>query len=151
MSKPYVEIFTDGACSPNPGRGGWGAILISPAHDHHRREISGGEPQTTNNRMELTAAIEGLRALKRPCHVKLTTDSQYLCQAFTKGWLAKWQKNGWQTRDKKPVLNEDLWRALIDLTTTHHVEWAWVKGHANHPENERADQLAVQARQALPQ
>ena len=149
MERPQVEIHTDGACSPNPGLGGWGAVLVSPAHGGFTRELSGGESDTTNNRMELTAAIRGLEALKRPCNVKLFTDSQYLAQAFRSGWIEGWKRNGWRTSDKKPVKNVDLWHRLDELTTHHRVEWCWVKGHAGDPQNERADALAVAAREAV--
>jgi len=139
-----VEIFTDGACSPNPGPGGWGVIL---RYGRHTREIHGGDPATTNNRMEMTAAIEGLESLTRPSSVHLYTDSQYLRQGITK-WLAGWQRNGWVTTEKKPVKNADLWRRLDSAAQRHHdVQWFWVKGHAGHPENERADALAVQGSQ----
>jgi ribonuclease HI len=139
--KPRVEIFTDGACSGNPGPGGWGAILRSGAHE---REMSGGERLTTNNRMEMMAAIEALRALKQPSVVVLHTDSRYLMDGATK-WLAAWKKRGWKTADKKAVKNEDLWRALEDALDHHDVTWKWVRGHAGHPENERADELARNA------
>lgn len=138
MSVPQIEIFTDGACKGNPGPGGWGAIL---RHGERERELSGAEPQTTNNRMELTAAIMGLRALTKPCQVALSTDSTYVRDGITK-WIFGWQRNGWRTADKKPVKNADLWQALLDASRPHQVEWHWVKGHAGHPENERADQLA---------
>lgn len=135
---PGVVIYTDGACSGNPGPGGWGAILMFGAHE---RELWGGEPATTNNRMELMAAIAALEALTRPCEVTLFTDSQYLRQGITE-WLAGWKARGWRTADKKPVKNEDLWRRL-DLARAHHrVQWKWVKGHAGDPLNERADALA---------
>ncbi len=147
---PHVELYTDGACSPNPGLGGWGAILISPAHNRHTRELSGAQPDTTNNRMELTAVVEGLRALKRPCSVRVTTDSQYISKAFTNGWLDKWKRNNWQTA-RGSVKNQDLWRELDHLTTVHRVQWQWVKGHAGHPQNDRADELAVAARKAFDQ
>jgi len=144
-----VEIFTDGACSPNPGPGGWGAIL---RYGRHAREIHGSDPATTNNRMEMTAAIQGLESLTRPSSVHVYTDSQYLRQGITKG-LAGWKRNGWVTTDKKPVKNADLWRRLDTAAQRHDVQWFWVKGHAGHPENERADALAVQgseeARQGL--
>jgi ribonuclease HI len=133
-----VVIFTDGACSGNPGPGGWGAILTSGSH---QREIKGGEAHTTNNRMEMTAAIRALEALKRPCRVELHTDSQYLRQGVTE-WLAGWKARGWKTADKKPVKNEDLWRELDTARARHQVDWRWVKGHAGHPMNERADALA---------
>jgi len=135
---PAVEIFTDGACKGNPGPGGWGAILRSNGKE---REISGGESPTTNNRMELMAAIEALNALKKPCHVQLWTDSVYVRDGITK-WIHGWRRNGWKTADKKPVKNAELWQALLDATTPHRIDWHWVKGHAGHPENERADQLA---------
>jgi ribonuclease HI len=131
-------IFTDGACRGNPGPGGWGAILISGGHE---REICGGALATTNNRMEMTAAIEALEALKRPCKVELHTDSQYLRTGITE-WLAGWKARGWRTADKKPVKNEDLWRRLDEARARHTVEWRWVKGHNGHELNERADGLA---------
>jgi len=136
-----VEIATDGACKGNPGPGGWGAIIRSGTRE---RELSGGEPLTTNNRMELMAAIEGLNALKRPCHVTLSTDSRYVMDGLTK-WIKGWQKNGWKTAAKQPVKNADLWQALIDAAKPHRIEWLWVKGHAGHPDNERADKLASDA------
>jgi len=148
MSKPDVVIYTDGACSPNPGIGGWGAILVTPGKDH-TRELSGAESETTNNRMELTAALEALRALKRPCKVSLYTDSEYLRNAFAQKWLDKWQKNGWKTAAKKPVLNADLWRALLEQAAIHEVEWHWVRGHHEDDLNHRCDQLAVEARMTL--
>ncbi|MCL6697884.1 ribonuclease HI [Sphingomonas sp. NSE70-1] len=135
---PNVEIFTDGACKGNPGPGGWGAILRSNGKE---RELSGGESPTTNNRMELMAAIEALNALKRPCHVQLYTDSVYVRDGITK-WIHGWRRNGWRTADKKPVKNAELWQALLDATASHRIDWHWVKGHAGHPENERADALA---------
>jgi ribonuclease HI len=135
---PEVEIFTDGACKGNPGPGGWGAILRSGGKEC---ELSGGESPTTNNRMELMAAIEALKALKKPCHVQLWTDSVYVRDGITK-WIHGWRRNGWKTSDKKPVKNAELWQALIDASAPHRVDWHWVKGHAGHPENERADQLA---------
>lgn len=149
MSKPVVHIYSDGSCSPNPGAGGWAAVLISPAHDHQRREISGAEPESTNNRMELTAAIMALRALKRPCTVVLHVDSRYVMDAFEKGWLKRWEQNGWKTADRKPVLNSDLWRELRDLCERHDTRWVWVKGHAANPENNRCDELANAAREQL--
>jgi ribonuclease HI len=133
-----VTIYTDGACSGNPGPGGWGAILMS---GDHRKELSGGEAATTNNRMELTAAIEALNALKRPCTVALYTDSVYVRDGITK-WIHGWRRNGWRTADKKPVKNAELWQALEQALERHKVDWHWVKGHAGHPENERADELA---------
>ena len=138
-----VEIFTDGACSGNPGPGGWGAILRMGAHT---KELSGGEKQTTNNRMELTAVIMALSALKRPCHVILTTDSKYVCDSISKGWAVSWKKNGWKKADKKPALNPDLWEKALELLEIHKVELKWVKGHAGHAENERCDELAVMER-----
>jgi ribonuclease HI len=135
---PDVEIFTDGACKGNPGPGGWGAILRSNGKE---RELSGGEALTTNNRMELMAAIEALNALKRPCHVQLWTDSNYVRDGITK-WIHGWRRNGWKTADKKPVKNAELWQALLEASAPHRIDWHWVKGHAGHPENERADALA---------
>jgi ribonuclease HI len=133
-----VEVWTDGACSGNPGPGGWGAILTTGSH---RKELMGGEPLTTNNRMELLAAIMALEALKRPCTVRLHTDSQYLRGGITE-WLRNWKRNGWKTADRKPVKNADLWERLDAATGTHTITWAWVKGHAGDPMNERADELA---------
>jgi ribonuclease HI len=137
----HVEIATDGACKGNPGPGGWGVLIRMGSRE---RELSGGEKLTTNNRMELMAAIEGLNALKRPCRVTLSTDSRYVMDGLTK-WIHGWRKNGWKTADKKPVKNADLWQALIDAAAPHRVEWTWVKGHAGHPDNERADKLASDA------
>ena len=137
---PEVTIFTDGACSGNPGPGGWGAILISGAHE---REICGGEPATTNNRMELMAAIQALEALKRPCKVELHTDSQYVRKGITE-WISGWKARGWRTADKKPVKNEDLWKRLDAARARHTVDWRWVKGHNGNELNERADGLANQ-------
>ena len=136
-----VDIFTDGACSGNPGPGGWGAIL---RFDSIEKELSGGEPLTTNNRMEMMAAIGALEALKRPCHVRLHTDSIYLRDGITR-WINKWRSNGWLTSDRKPVKNADLWLRLEKAMAPHRIEWAWIRGHAGHPENERADELARQA------
>ena len=138
--KKEIELFTDGACSGNPGPGGWGAILRSGDYE---KELSGGQAQTTNNRMELTAVIEGLSALKYPCKVRLVTDSKYVADGISKGWAASWRKNGWRKADKKPALNPDLWEKLLDLLEVHEVEIEWIKGHAGHPENERCDRLAV--------
>lgn len=135
-----VEIFTDGACSPNPGPGGWGAIL---RYGRHRREIHGGEAATTNNRMEIMAAIQGLESLTRPSQVHVYTDSVYLRKGITE-WLPRWKGNGWVTREKKPVKNADLWMRLDSAAQDHQLQWFWVKGHAGHPENERADELACQ-------
>jgi ribonuclease HI len=136
-----VEIFTDGACSGNPGPGGWGAVL---RWNGHEKELSGAEPETTNNRMELMAAIVALESLKRSCRVELTTDSSYVRDGITK-WIHGWQRNGWKTAAKKPVKNAELWQRLLAAATRHDVRWHWVKGHAGHPENERADALAVAA------
>lgn len=135
-----VEIFTDGACSGNPGPGGWGVVLRFGTAE---KELSGGEENTTNNRMELTAAIMGLSALKEPCRVRLVTDSKYVADGITKGWADAWKKNGWRKADKKPALNPDLWDKLLELIDIHNVTIDWVKGHAGHPENERCDKLAV--------
>ncbi len=137
-AKPKVVIYTDGACSGNPGPGGWGAIL---QHGEKSREMKGGEAQTTNNRMELTAAIMALEALKRPCAVEMWTDSQYVRQGIT-SWLYGWKANGWRTADKKPVKNAELWQRLDEARLRHEVQWHWVKGHAGHDMNERADELA---------
>jgi len=136
-----VRIWTDGACSGNPGPGGWGAVLRCNGTE---KELSGGEPGTTNNRMELMAAIRALEALKRPCRVELTTDSNYVRQGMTE-WLPRWQANGWKTAARKPVKNEDLWRRLNQASARHEVSWVWVRGHSGHPENERADRLATDA------
>jgi ribonuclease HI len=141
MSMPEVEIYTDGACSGNPGVGGWGAILMSGSH---RKEIKGGEALTTNNRMELMAAIRGLEALKRPSKVALYTDSQYLRQGIT-AWIHSWKRKGWRTADGKPVKNLELWQRLDAAAARHTMEWHWLRGHAGHPENERADELAREA------
>ena len=135
-----VEIFTDGACSGNPGPGGWGAILRC---GNTEKELSGGEKDTTNNRMELTAVISALKALKYPCDVNVTTDSKYVYESVTKGWVYSWKKNGWRKADKKPALNPDLWEELLNLLEIHSVTFTWVKGHNEHPENERCDRLAV--------
>ncbi|MEL6751525.1 MAG: ribonuclease HI [Pseudomonadota bacterium] len=135
-----VDIWTDGACSGNPGPGGWGAVV---RYGEHERELSGGEENTTNNRMELQAAIEALSALKQPCAVTLHTDSQYVKGGIT-GWIHGWKRNGWRTSAKKPVKNAELWQALDEATKRHTIEWRWVKGHAGHEENERADELARQ-------
>ncbi len=135
-----VIIFTDGACSGNPGPGGWGTILI---YGEHEKEMSGGEPSTTNNRMELTAVIEGLRALKEPCQVELCSDSKYVLDALEKGWAKGWRKRGWVKSDKKPALNPDLWEILLDLCEKHEIHYHWVKGHAENPYNNRCDEMAV--------
>ena len=135
---PDVEIFTDGACRGNPGPGGWAALLRTGDKE---REIAGGEPLTTNNRMELKAAIEALNTLKRPCAVEIHTDSAYVRDGIMK-WIHGWQRNGWRTADKKPVKNADLWQKLLDAESRHRVKWHWVKGHSGHPENDRVDALA---------
>jgi ribonuclease HI len=135
---PVVEIYSDGACRGNPGPGGWGVLLRANGAE---KELYGGEAATTNNRMELMAAIRALEALKRPSHVKLYTDSIYVMKGIT-AWIRDWKRRGWRTADKKPVKNEDLWRRLDELAARHQIEWHWVKGHAGHPENERADALA---------
>lgn len=136
-----VEIFTDGACKGNPGPGGWGAIIRSGERE---KELSGGEPLTTNNRMELMAAIRALQALKRPCAIIVHTDSIYVRDGITK-WVHGWRRNGWKTADRKPVKNADLWQELVDAAAPHQVSWQWVRGHSGHPENERADRLACDA------
>ena len=135
-----VEIFTDGACSGNPGPGGWGAVL---RYGEHEAEMSGGDANTTNNRMELMAVISAVERLKEPCDIKIYTDSQYVANAFLKGWIWNWKKNGWKKSDKKPVLNPELWERLLKALSKHEYEFIWVKGHAGHPENERCDRLAV--------
>ena len=135
-----VELYTDGACSGNPGPGGWGAILRWQGHE---KELSGGERQTTNNRMELTAVLEGLRALREPCAVTIYSDSKYFIDAVQKGWVYGWKKRGWVKADKKPALNADLWELLLEQLQRHTTTLVWVKGHAGHPENERCDRLAV--------
>ena len=137
----HVDIFTDGACSGNPGPGGWGSILRYGAFE---KEISGGSAQTTNNRMEVTAVIEALRLRKEPFSVTLYTDSQYVVNGVTKGWAESWRANGWRKADKKPALNPELWETLLELLETHEVEFVWLRGHAGHPENERCDQMAVE-------
>jgi Ribonuclease HI len=134
----HVELYTDGACKGNPGPGGWGALL---RFGDAERELCGGEHETTNNRMELMAAIEGLKALTQPCHVTLTTDSVYVRDGVTR-WMANWKRNGWKTAAKKPVKNQDLWQALDTQCQRHTIDWQWVKGHSGHPGNERADELA---------
>lgn len=137
-----VVIYTDGACSGNPGKGGWGAILI---YGEIKKEISGGELETTNNRMELTAPIEALKILKRPCNVKLYSDSAYLVNAFQQGWIYNWQKNGWKTADKKDVKNRELWEEIYKYTKIHNIEWIKVKGHSDNEYNNLCDQMAVNA------
>ena len=138
MSEGFVEIYSDGACRGNPGPGGWGVLL---RYDGTEKELWGGEAATTNNRMELMAAIRALEALKRRCRVRLYTDSLYVMKGIST-WIGDWKRRGWRTADKKPVKNEDLWRRLEELAAKHDIEWCWVRGHAGHPENERADQLA---------
>ena len=140
-----LEIFTDGACKGNPGPGGWGAVI---RYGKHEKEISGGDPDTTNNRMELSATIQALKILIEPCEVKLHTDSRYVIDGITK-WIHGWQRNGWKNGSKQPVSNIDLWHDLIEATARHQVEWIWVKGHNGHPENERADRLASDAAEAI--
>ena len=140
IQRKHVTIFTDGACSGNPGPGGWGAIL---RYNQKERELSGGEKETTNNRMELTAAISALSALKEPCKVTLYSDSKYLVDGMSKGWAKGWRAKGWRKSDGKPALNPDLWQQLLDLFERHDVELIWIKGHNEHPENERCDRLAV--------
>ena len=135
-----VTIYTDGACSGNPGPGGWGAILM---YNGHRKELSGGEAQTTNNRMELTAVIEALSCLNQPCIVELWSDSKYVIDALEKGWAVGWRKRGWVKSDKKPALNPDLWEQLLNLVEVHELHYHWVKGHAENPFNNRCDELAV--------
>ena len=135
-----VDIYTDGACSGNPGKGGWGAVLV---YGKTEKELCGGEAETTNNRMELTAVINALEALKEPCEVTLTTDSKYVCDAINQGWLQSWILKGWRKADKKPVLNVDLWQQLLPLLDMHEVTFVWVKGHNGHKYNERCDDLAV--------
>jgi len=136
----FVELFTDGACSGNPGKGGWGAIL---RYEGHEKELCGGEMQTTNNRMELTAVIRGLSSLKEKCEVTVCTDSRYVVDGISLGWARSWRANGWRKKDRKPALNPDLWGELLDLLDKHEVTFVWIKGHDGHPENERCDKLAV--------
>ncbi len=136
-----IQLITDGACLGNPGPGGWACIL---RYNSHAKELSGAVPQTTNNRMEITAAIEGLKLLKEPCDVEVVTDSEYLKNGITK-WIQGWKRNGWRTAAKKPVLNQDLWVELDELTRGHTIEWTWTKGHADHPDNNRCDELATRA------
>ncbi|MGK7294424.1 MAG: ribonuclease HI [Candidatus Wenzhouxiangella sp. M2_3B_020] len=145
MSAGTVQIWTDGACRGNPGPGGWGAVL---RFNGHERELAGGERDTTNNRMELMAAIRALEALKRPCRVHLVTDSNYVRQGITE-WLPRWRANGWRTAGRKPVKNADLWQRLEEAASRHEVRWSWVRGHSGHPENERADRLATAAADRL--
>lgn len=141
MAADKVEVFTDGACRGNPGPGGWGALL---RYGEREKELYGSERETTNNRMELMAAIIALESLKRPCEVTLTTDSQYVRKGITE-WIASWKRRGWKTADKKPVKNQDLWQRLEAATHKHEIHWKWIKGHSGHEENERADQLANRA------
>ncbi len=136
----HVEIFTDGACKGNPGPGGWGAVL---RYNGTEKELSGGEAQTTNNRMELSAMLHALQALKEPCHVVATSDSRYVLDGLQKGWAAGWKRKGWKKSDGKPALNADLWEALLEETARHQMEYKWIRGHTGHAENERADHLAV--------
>ncbi len=138
-TRKTVTLYTDGACSGNPGAGGWGAVLL---YGGHRRELSGGERETTNNRMELTAVIEGLGRLKYPCDVDVYSDSSYVVNAFLNGWVYGWEKSGWKKTDKKPVLNEELWKELLALSRTHNLTFHWVKGHADNELNNRCDELA---------
>lgn len=144
----HVEIYTDGACRGNPGRGGWGAVLVYRGVE---RELSGGDPMTTNNRMELLAAIEALSALKEPCEVTLTSDSKYLVDAITQGWALSWRAHGWKKSDKSPALNVDLWERLLELLERHSVTLVWVKGHDGHPYNERCDKLATAYADSFPE
>ncbi len=143
-----VTIYTDGACSGNPGPGGWGAILL---YGPHKKELSGGAEQTTNNRMELTGVIAALEALKEPCEVDLWSDSKYVIDALQKGWAKSWRAKGWKKADKKPALNPDLWEKLLDLCQVHHLTYHWVKGHAENPYNNRCDELAVAQSQTYTQ
>ncbi len=140
MTDNIVIIYTDGGCSGNPGPGGWGAVL---EYGDKRKELCGGERETTNNRMELTAVISGLKALKRPCKAIVTTDSKYVVDAITQGWAKKWRAQGWMRNKKDKALNPDLWQQLLELLEIHEVSFCWVKGHAGHPQNERCDELAV--------
>lgn len=147
VALPEVDIYTDGACSGNPGPGGYGVLL---RHGNHSKELSGGYAQTTNNRMELMAVIVGLKALKRPCRVNLYTDSGYIVDAMNKGWVMRWQANGWRRDNGEPAKNADLWQQILSLADRHHISWVWVKGHADNPYNNRCDELAVEAsRQAF--
>ncbi len=141
---PHVEIFTDGACKGNPGPGGWGALIRMGTRE---KEVSGGDPATTNNRMELMAAIKALEALTKPCRVTLTTDSNYVRDGIMK-WIHGWQRNGWRTADRKPVKNAELWQALLAASKLHEIEWRWVKGHSGHSENDRVDEMACDAAEA---
>ena len=143
MPTKHVHIYTDGSCNTQAGDGGWAYLLV---YDAKRKQAAGFEADTTNNRMELTAAVKALAALKEPCRVTLTTDSQYLKRAFTDGWLDNWQRNGWRTAAKKPVKNKDLWLELLELSQRHDLTWAWTRGHVGHAENELVDTLALRAR-----
>ncbi len=143
-SLPKVKIYTDGACSGNPGPGGWGAILISGRHE---KVISGGEAQTTNNRMEMRAVVEALKSLKKPCDVEIYSDSALIINAMNKGWIDNWQQKGWKKADKKPVENKELWQEMLEAMKSHSVKWIKVKGHSGHPLNERVDSIAVEASQ----
>lgn len=147
MTQPILEIFTDGACKGNPGIGGWGVLL---RYGVHEKTLKGAQAHTTNNRMELTAAIEALKAIKKPCEIHLTTDSNYVKNGINQ-WIYTWKKNGWKTAQKKPVQNLDLWQQLDQLNTQHNVHWHWIKGHSGHPGNEMADNLANQAIEAFRQ
>jgi ribonuclease HI len=144
--QPEVIIYTDGACKNNPGIGGWGAVI---SFGRHRKELSGSEEKTTNNRMEMMAAIKGLQALKKPCSITLNTDSKYLCDAFRQNWFSKWKKNGWKTSKGTKVLNQDLWGELLEQNAKHTIKWKWVKGHSDNEENNCCDRLAVEARLLL--
>ena len=142
----HVDIYTDGACRGNPGKGGWGAILV---YGKHEKEMSGGERETTNNRMELTAAIKALEALKEPCEITLYSDSKYMIDSITKGWAVSWRAKGWKKADKSPALNPDLWERLLNLLEIHKVSFVWVRGHNGHPYNERCDKLATEFADSL--
>jgi ribonuclease HI len=141
----HIQLITDGACIGNPGPGGWACIL---RYNGHKRELSGSEPATTNNRMELRAAIEGMRALREPCEIEVVTDSEYVKNGITT-WIHGWKRNGWKTASKKPVVNQDLWNELDQLAAQHKVKWTWTKGHADHDDNNRCDELATQAARGL--
>lgn len=145
-ARPSVTIFCDGGCKPNPGAGAWAAILRSGKTE---KELTGGESETTNNRMELTAVTRALEALKFPCDVTIVTDSEYLANAFRQRWIEKWKRNGWKTAAKEPVKNKELWEELDSLISKHHVTWEWTRGHSGHPENERCDELATETRRKL--
>ncbi|MDR0363086.1 MAG: ribonuclease HI [Planctomycetota bacterium] len=144
-ARPFVQIYADGACSGNPGPGGWGALLRAPAANVEKR-LSGAEKNTTNNRMELMAVISTLEALNVPCTVEVVTDSRYIVDAFQKNWIRNWLRNGWKTASRQPVKNVELWKRLLDAAAPHQIAWTWIRGHAGHPENELADSLAVAAR-----